>query len=308
MNGGSVRSKPRRAGFALIVVLWFLVLIAAIGTYLMANARTETAIARNIRSSASAEALADAGIAQTVFNLDDVISSNRWKLDGAPHRLKLSGGELTIRVSDETAKINPNHASSALMTALFEAVGVDGTRARRLSEAVADWVGPPRPQRSAGVDDPYQSAGLSYGPPHAPIETLDELQLVAGMTPELFALVRPYLTIYTQEDEPDEKNASPVVRRALLLVAKSPPEDAESQQALGEVDRDPSVDSAGPDTPASPTTPQANKASESVVEVTVTARSDDGGTFIRHAVLRLKADGPKGYAALEWRRGEVVSD
>ena len=50
-------------GFALIVVAWYLVLLAAIGTYLLANARSETAVARNIRSAASAEALADAGIA-----------------------------------------------------------------------------------------------------------------------------------------------------------------------------------------------------------------------------------------------------
>src|SRR5262245_2771487 len=101
----------RMRGFALIVVLWFLVLIAAIGSYMMANARTETAIARNMRSAASAEALADAGIAQAVFNLTDTVPSNRWRLDGAPHRLRLLDGEVIVRVSDETAKINPNRAS-----------------------------------------------------------------------------------------------------------------------------------------------------------------------------------------------------
>jgi general secretion pathway protein K len=303
-------SDSRRRGFALIAVLWFLVLIAAIGTYLMANARTETAIARNIRSSARAEALADAGIAQTVFNLDDVISSNRWKLDGSPHRLKLSGGEVTIRVSDETAKINPNLASPALMAALFEATGIDRAHARPLSEAVADWVAPARPPSPGSpADDRYQRAGLSYRAPHAPVETLDELQLVIGMTPERFALVRPYLTIYTQEAEPDAKNASPVIRRALLLAAKSPPEDAGSQPDSDPVDTDPAAESAGPAAQGNPTpAPQAGNASESVVEVTVTARSDDGGIFVRHAVLRLEEDGPKGYATLEWRRGDLVND
>jgi general secretion pathway protein K len=300
-------SDIRRRGFALIAVLWFLVLIAAIGIYLMANARTETGIARNIRSSARAEALADAGIAQTVFNLDDVISSNRWKLDGAPHQLKLSGGELIIRVFDETAKINPNHASAALMTGLFEAAGIDRAHAKPLSEAVVDWVGPARaPGPGSPVDDPYQRAGLSYGAPHAPIETLDELQLVIGMTPERFALIRPYLTIYTQGDEPDAKNASPVVQRALLLAAKLPPVDADPQPDSDSVDTDPAADSAGPAAPAPAS--KAGNASESVVEVTVTARSDDGGTFVRHAVLRLAEDGPKGYATLEWRRGDLVND
>jgi general secretion pathway protein K len=273
----------------------------------MANARTETGIARNIRASARAEALADAGIAQAVFNLDDVISSNRWKLDGAPHRLALSGGELTVRLSDETAKINPNHAAAALMTGLFEAAGVERGRANRLGEAVADWVAPARaPRPGSPPDDPYQSAGLSYGAPHAPIEALDELQLVIGMTPELFALIRPYLTIYTEGDKPDAKNASPVVQRALLLAAKSPLKDADPQPKPDAVDNDPDAPPPVTETPAP--TPQVDNAPESVVEVTVTARSDDGGTFVRHAVLRLAADGPKGYAALEWRRGDLVND
>src|SRR5882762_988206 len=110
---------PRRgAGFALIVVLWFLVLIAAIGTYLMANARLEIARARNILIAARAEALADGAIAQAVFNLTDPSAATAWKLDGTPHSITLAGGETTIRMFDEGAKINPNHASDKLIAAL----------------------------------------------------------------------------------------------------------------------------------------------------------------------------------------------
>ena len=214
------RRVPAR-GFALIVVLWFLVLIAAIGSYLMVNARTETAIARNIRAAASAEALADAGIAQAAFNLADTVAANRWKLDGAVHRLRLVGSEVTVRLSDESAKINPNHASDALMAALFEAAGVERGRARRLGAAIADWVGPGTNARPLGAKlEEYQAAGRSYGPPNAPIESLDELQLVLGMTPEIFAAVRPYLTIFTESEAPEAKNASPLVQRALLIAAQ----------------------------------------------------------------------------------------
>src|SRR5215510_7882839 len=88
-------------GFALIVVLWFLVLIAAIATYLLANARSETAVARNIRAAAIAEALADAGIAQAIFNQTDTIPSRRWELDGEPHEVSLATGSVTIRLYDE---------------------------------------------------------------------------------------------------------------------------------------------------------------------------------------------------------------
>ena len=109
------RPGSRRAwrGFALLVVLWFLVLLAAVGTYLMANARSETALAHNVLAGAKSEALADSGIAQAAFNLTDPLPANRWKFDGMPHQMKLPGGEVTIRLDDESKKINPNLASES---------------------------------------------------------------------------------------------------------------------------------------------------------------------------------------------------
>src|SRR5262245_8962537 len=109
----------RTRGFALIAVIWFLVLIAAIGTYMLAKARSETSLARNIRPAAHAAALADAGVAEAVFSHTDPLPANRWALDGAPHALVLAGGQITIRLYDETAKINPNLADDTLLTALF---------------------------------------------------------------------------------------------------------------------------------------------------------------------------------------------
>src|SRR5579862_1707891 len=102
-------------GFALFIVLWFLVLLAAVGTYLLANARTEVALAHNIRAAAHAEALADAGIARAVFSLTDPAPEGRWRLDGTEYHLSLSGGEITIRLGDEAQKIDPNAASASLM-------------------------------------------------------------------------------------------------------------------------------------------------------------------------------------------------
>src|SRR5262245_29897049 len=102
------------------------------GTYLVVGGRAETAIARNNRAAASAEALADAGIARMVFNQTDPVAANRWKLDGAEHRFALPGGEVSIRLQDETQKINPNMASETLLAALLEVRGVNRTAARHL--------------------------------------------------------------------------------------------------------------------------------------------------------------------------------
>ena len=270
------------SGFALILVVWILVLIGAIGSYLVANGRAETAIAHNVRGAASAEALADAGIARVVFNQTDPDSSNRWKLDGQSHRIVLPAGDIIVRLQDETQKINPNLASDALLAALFEVSGVDRGRARHLGAAVADWVGPDGPAREGGAKlEQYRAAGRSYGPPNAPFESLDELQLVLGMTPAIMASARPFLTLYSKAPAPGGSGAPHVVQRALALAARS---------------------DEGGDTPQAPGG-KPPPADEKLIAAQITAHSRDGGVFVRTAVLSLEPQGAQPYSVLDWERG-----
>jgi general secretion pathway protein K len=288
-------------GFALLVVLWFLALIAAIGTYLVANARSETAIARNILSAARADALADAGIAQAAFKLTETSALNSWNLDGVPHRLLLPGGEVIIRLHDETGKINPNHASDALMAALFEVAGVERVRARQLGAAMADWVVPKSEVRRFG-EQQYREAGKSYAPPNVALETIDELQLVLGMTPEILNSVRPYLTIHTESERPNEKNASQWVRQAIALAVR---ESGDTAIPIANSARDAEVTEAGDATLANGTpTVTPDKPEETIVEIDVRALAAGGGIFVRHAVLKIDPASPTGYVVLDWRRGD----
>lgn len=301
-------------GFALLVVLWFLVLIASISAYLIANARQETAIARNVVSAAHAEALADAGIALAVFNQIGSAEHARWNLDGAPHRISLPGGEVAIRLHDERRKVNPNLASEALLSALFEAAGVERPLARRIGASIADWVdrdGDPRP---LGAErEHYARAGRSYTPPNLPVESLDELQLVLGVTPQSLALALPYLTIYSATPRPDGMGAPPVIQRALL---SSPASDDDQDTRNG--NRAPASDDPGltaDERAAAEAAEQAaaagtaaEPADSPVIAVEVTARASGGGAFIRQAVIRIEPMAPKGHVVLDWRRGDRISD
>jgi general secretion pathway protein K len=283
----SVRGGQAANGFALILVLWILVLLGAIGVVLLANARSETAIAHNVAAAASAEALADAGIARAVFDLGGPGSPDGWEPDGGKHRLSLAGGSITVSVQDEAWKINPNHASDRLLAALFETCGVDGTRARALGAAIADWVSPDQNPGPFGAKlKQYQAAGLNYGPPGEPFASLDELRFVLGMTPEILSKARPYLTLYTTSDQPDPQHAPALVRRALALAAR---------------DSDDAADTAPPSGP-SPAKNAEKANAERIVSVRVTAKSRNGGLFVRRAVLRLTTESKKGYRALEWER------
>lgn len=285
--------QSRARGFALFIVLWFLVLIAAIGTYVLANARSETALARNILAGAHAEALADSGIAQVVFNLTDTDPTKQWALDGTAYRVLLSDGAVTIRLGDETEKINPNLASRPLMAALFEALGIVPSDAAQLAASIVDWTHP-LPKTADPNDDrkPYQAAGLDYGPPHRPIPSLDELSFVLGMTPEILRSARPYLSLYTGGDPPDPRNAPEIIQRALAIAADGTIQD--TSQANGAA------------SPASTNNAAAPPAAPSIVAVEATGRSNDGGIFVRHAVIQIDPDLPAGYDVLAWERGDVA--
>lgn len=299
---GTVRTR----GFALLIVLWFLVLIAAIATYLLVNARMEIAIARNIRSSAAAEALADAGIAEALFNETDPLAANHWRLDGAPHRLRFAAGEVTIRITDENGKVNPNYATDGLLAALLEAAGIEQMQARRLGAAIADWVGPPSAPRPLGAKlQQYAAAGKSYGPPNAPAESLDELQLVLGMTPQIFAAVRPYLTIYTETGMPDPSDAPALVQRALVLAEREPV--TEPPIGAGTAPDATVADNSGATNPDKSAAPPgaASGEPETVLSVESIARLPDGGIFVRDAVMKIDPDSPKGYDLRDWRRGNL---
>src|SRR5271168_254174 len=182
-------------GFALIIVLWTLVLIAFIVVHLTANARTEIRIASNLVANAVAQAAAEGAIFEAIFNQSDPQQDQRWPVDGKARELTIGNSRVTLRLEDEAWWINPNSASPALLEALLRITGSDSGSARRLASAIGEWVDStpaPRPQNVTLPE--YQAAGLVYGPPSGPLETLDELRRVIGMTPATFEGIRPHLT------------------------------------------------------------------------------------------------------------------
>ncbi len=216
------RPTRRGDGFALIIVLWTLVLIVYVIAHVTASGRTEIRIAGNLVANAAAEAAADGGIAQAVFAATDPRPGQGWPLDGAAHVLTIGDSRVQVRLDDEAARINPSTASPALLEALLRTLGNDPASARRLALAIAEWVGSTtaaaRPPEAMLAD--YRAAGLDYGPPGEPLETLDELGRVLGVTPAVLAAMRPHLTLYGPPD-PDRSGADPVVAAALAQLAQT---------------------------------------------------------------------------------------
>src|SRR5436190_9534669 len=109
----------RSGGFALIVVLWTLVLIGFIVAHLSASGRTEIRIAGNLVANSAAQAAADGAIFEAIFNLSDPQPEQRWPIDGTPRQVLIGNSRVIVRLDDEASWINPSTASPALLEALL---------------------------------------------------------------------------------------------------------------------------------------------------------------------------------------------
>ena len=265
-------SSHTQRGFALLIVLWMLVLLALLVTQLTVAGRVEARIAANLRSGAKAEAAADGAVYQALFQLLDG-SARHWNIGGAPHQVRIANGVVLIRIRSEAGKVNPNTASEALLAALLRNVGADPQRAAAVAAAIINWrTADLLPQLVVATTAEYRAAGRDYAPPGAPFQSVDELGLVLGMTPELLERLIPYLSIY-QDSNPDPAAADPIVLKAIT-------------EATG---LDNGVVGWG------------NASAAPVVSITAEAREADGSSFIRHAIIRLQpaADG-RPYQILAW--------
>ena len=270
-------SIGRDRGFALLIVLWVLVLISFVTAQITAAGRTEIRIAGNLAANAVGQAAAEGGIYQGIFNLSDPRPERRWALDRAPHEIDIGRSRVLVTLENEDALINPSLASTALLEALLRVIGSDQATAASLANAIAEWVGSASTRRpQATVQGEYAAAGLDYAPPGAPLESLDELGRVRGITPALLAALRPHLTLYGAP-VPNPADADAEVAAALAL-------SGDSRAALG------AVATGAPDLVT--------------VRIHATALGPGNARISRTAVARVGSNLPQGYTLLAWYAGD----
>lgn len=263
-------AADRERGFALLIVLWSLALLALLGTRVTSAGRTEAQLARNLRDAAMAEAAADGAIHQAVFHLLDR-SSRRWVADGQARRIDGAGVSVSVLPRNPAGLVNPNSAPPALMAALIREVGGDARSAPAVGAAIFDWRTPGQIASPGGAKARgYAATGRTYAPPGKPFTDLDELGAVLGMTPALLAALRPHLSLYNfGRIEP--ALAGPVVLRALAAAGVGQPE----------------LDQVGP-----------------IVLLRADAALANGAGFTRRAAILLTpAPGGRPFRVLSWESG-----
>lgn len=225
----------RQRGFALLMVLWTLLLLAFIATVFNDNARTEVLLARNLVANARAEALADGGVYRAALGLtrsprEGGLRGNGqvyvWHPSSAEAGLPESGEapeeQVRFTIRDEGGKVNLNQATAPLLRELLIAVGVEPEKSAELADAIVDFRDEDNEKERQGAEArDYKRARLPWGPKNDAFVLVDELTYVLGMTPDIYRRVAPLLTIWGQGDLPHPYTAPPEVITAVRAMLKS---------------------------------------------------------------------------------------
>ncbi len=222
-----MRAHRGRGGFAMVVVLFFAVLLVSLVTVFVRRATIDAMIVRNREAGAQAEALARGGVQiASALILQDALDEIRgdappletgrdlWARAG---ELEIPGAEgmLRIRIQDAGARFNPNalfeggkpldEASEALLEALLDKV-VEEMPGRpeeklydpgELARNWIDWVDEDDVRVRGGDEDAwYQDQDPPYRAANRPLLSVDELALVEGFDPALVEALRPYLAVF----------------------------------------------------------------------------------------------------------------
>jgi len=307
LRGGAAARLPaedqlmrrRERGVALVLVLWATILLAVVASSFIMERRTEAMIIGTSVSMARAQAAADAGVYRALFdgyrtdNAEDL-----WHRDGAPHDWAFDGVPVRVEMRDESAKIDINTASDALLHGLFVSVGVSDEDANNLVDAVADWRDADTLKRLHGAEEAdYKAAGLPYRPANAPFQAIQELQLVLGMRPEIYHRIAPSITVFSHQAGVNPQLASRDVLLAIPGLTADVVDDYIARREDARANGQPL-----------PTFPQAGAfaaGNSMVLSVRSQARLDDGTVFVRDAVALMRPAPRKPVTFVAWRESSA---
>lgn len=227
------RSDER--GIALLLTLLVLTLLVALILEFDAEARREYRDAAAFRDNFKATVLARAAVqaARGILQQDFLKDKQTGQFFDAPTDLwafpitnyAIGDGLLSAQIEDERGKLNLNDLAATTdpsakkimvlrIKRLFELVQVNPD----LVDVIVDWVDQDEVQEAAGAESSYyQMLHPSYRAANAPLQTLLELRLLKGITPDIVETLSKVVTVYPQGGQSwvNLNTADPLVLQAL---------------------------------------------------------------------------------------------
>jgi general secretion pathway protein K len=209
---GMTYHLTNRKGVALLMVLWIMVLLMVIVFEFSYIARSDIDMVANFKDSVRAYYLSLAGIdaaireiirpsafqyideeGQLAFGQTVSTEEGEATVTGQSDQFErtdavLGSGRFSYYLIDEDSKININTATREVFARLLSQLGIDmGVEQDEIIDAIFDWRDRDQEHRMNGAeDDYYNSLPVPYDCKDGKFDSVNELLLVKGITPELF--------------------------------------------------------------------------------------------------------------------------
>jgi general secretion pathway protein K len=209
-----MRRPTHERGAALLSVLLLVAVMAVIAAVMLERLNLATRLAGNAQAmtqarftATSAETLALARI-KTLVEADQTRTVDRLGMLGREIPLPPAHGTVTARIDDAGNCFNVNSlvqqsadgtltlrlAALQQMRALMTGLAVGEADAAIISDGVADWIdSDDRPAPNGAEDDAYRALPVPYRTAGHLVGDVSELRAVRGMTPVIYARLRPWL-------------------------------------------------------------------------------------------------------------------
>jgi general secretion pathway protein K len=144
-----------------------------------------------------------------------------WQGYSSLYEIDYEGNRIRIQIADESGKIAINNVDKAQLQRLLTSISVDETIADSLSDAIIDWRDKDDLPRENGVEkQQYADAGLRYEPRNDAFASMEEIQMVLGMTPEISQQLENKVSIYSNNPQINPATASQAVLLTLPDVSQ----------------------------------------------------------------------------------------
>lgn len=212
-----------QSGIALLLILWILTILMVVALSFSVMSKTETFATISFKETVEKKFIAEAGIQRALMELF-YINQNQyqphilegkevWRTDYAPYRDVIGDGFYAVKIMSESGKIDINALddnSGIILKNLLRNSGVEEEDADIIVDSLLDWKdsGDADARRLHGAESEYyMSLPNPYKAKNANFDTVEELILVKGMTPEILygnaerKGIIDFLTIYSKSSQ-----------------------------------------------------------------------------------------------------------
>ncbi len=193
MNQMRLENSPRHRGMIFVTALGIIIILTGLVLVFAQSMRTENLASANRRSDANADAV-EHGAEQWVQAQVDAYTTDAMTITQVPaEAIQVGSGYFWILqpnpdsdqdylygITDESSKLNINSATATQL------INLPCVMQQEVADAITDWRNPAARATADGAESNYyESLTEPYACKNGPYETVEELLLVEGVTPQL---------------------------------------------------------------------------------------------------------------------------